>query len=150
MSIRTERVRGHIRKEIAEMLLKQEVHDPRLKGVVSITDVRMSPDLQHATVYFSVMGHGVSAEQDEGDADGPTQVCQRVLTHASGFIRTRLGRRLKLRHTPQLRFLPDDSMNYGRRIENLLDSLPTPLGEEQGESFPVLQRGGHSPPVEEV
>lgn len=135
MSVRAERVRGHIRREIAEMLLKQEIRDPRLTGFVSITDVQLSRDLQYATVYFSVMGHGTLGVQDAQDAqdegaENPLKNCQEALTHAAGFIRKQLGRRIRLRHTPALRFLPDESLNYGRRIENLLGSIPIPPEEE--------------------
>ena len=130
MSIRTERVRGHIRKEIAEMLLKQEIRDPRLTGFVSITDVRLSPDLQYATVYFSVVGGETVVTQGEDGSVDHVQNCQEALSHAAGFIRGQLGRRIQLRHTPSLRFLPDNSLNYGRRIENLLKSVPVLLSDE--------------------
>lgn len=133
MSVRMDRVRGSIRREIAEMLLRQEIHDPRLTGFVSITDVRMSSDLQYATVYFTVMGGG-GVDRDEQSVVDHLQTCQNVLMHASGFIRSQLGKRLALRHTPSLRFLPDNSLNQGRRIETLLQTVALPPDEkEQGE-----------------
>lgn len=132
MSIRTDRVRGFIRREIAEMLLKQEIHDPRLSGFVSITDVRMSPDLQHATVYFSVLGGEELQSSEEGHSDR-VKACQEVLTHAAGFIRSQLGRRIQMRHTPHLRFLPDNSLDYGRKIENLLNSVDIPPAESDAD-----------------
>ncbi|MEO5364394.1 MAG: ribosome-binding factor A [Magnetococcus sp. DMHC-8] len=147
--IRTERVRGAIRQEIADMLLRQEIHDPRLTGFVSITDVQLSRDLQHATVYFSAV---------EGDATGLAAVspavpppgdvlpagagrdrvdlCQQVLTHAAGFIRSQLGRRLSLRHVPHLRFLPDHSLDDGMRMDRLLGSLHIPPADEEGDASP--------------
>ncbi|MBF0098531.1 MAG: 30S ribosome-binding factor RbfA [Magnetococcales bacterium] len=135
--IRTERVAGLIRQEIADMLLRQEVHDPRLTGLVSITDVQLSADLQHATVYFSLMGgEGVATGESKAVVEERLQSCQRVLMHAAGFIRAQLGKRLStLRHTPQLRFEPDTSMDYGMRMDRLLHALQIPSeGEEEGVS----------------
>lgn len=117
MSIRTERARVQVRNEIARMLLNNEIHDPRLVGMVSITDVKMSRDLQHATVFFSVMGDDFSH-------------CQKVLTGASGFIRGQLGRRLKLRQVPHLRFQPDTSLDQAKHIEGLLETLNIPPADD--------------------
>ena len=137
--IRTERVRGFIRQEIADMLLRQEIHDPRLSGLVSITDVEVSRDLQHATVYFSVVERDLSVlspvplPSPEGKtATGGELIreCQQALTHAAGFIRSQLGRRMRLRHTPHLRFLPDNSLDYGMRMNRLLDQLHIPPAED--------------------
>ncbi|MBF0399988.1 MAG: ribosome-binding factor A [Magnetococcales bacterium] len=152
--IRTERVQGSIRQEIAEMLLRQEIHDPRLAGFISITDVRLSADLQHATVYFSVveenmvelqpLGEGAVVAEPPAVAAGPTgrtesraEICQRALTHAAGFIRSQLGRRIQLRHIPHLRFLPDHSLEYGMRMDRLLGSLDIPPAETDAASQPV-------------
>ncbi len=114
MSIRTDRMRGQIRKEIAAMLVMGEIHDPRLASMVSITDVKLSRDLQHATVFFAVMG---------ADERGATLA---ALKSASGYIRGLLGRRMSLRHTPHLRFQADTSMDQGARIETLLQSINIP------------------------
>ncbi|MEO5353682.1 MAG: ribosome-binding factor A [Magnetococcus sp. XQGC-1] len=141
--VRTERVRGFIRQEIADMLLRQEIRDPRLSGLVSITDVEVSRDLQHATVYFSVVERDLSVlspaplPSPEGGEKGKAAVegalireCQQALTHAAGFIRTQLGRRMRLRYTPHLRFLPDNSLDYGMRMNRLLDQLHIPPAED--------------------
>lgn len=156
--IRTERVRGSIRQEIAEMLLRQEIRDPRLAGFISITDVRLTPDLQYATVYFSVVDGELSAlsfaKGGEGEeavgsvaasveaAGTRAKACQEALTHAAGFIRSQLGRRISFRHTPHLRFLPDNSMDYGMRMDRLLDSLhiPPPEAEESGPAPSIEKR----------
>lgn len=139
MSIRSERVGGHIRKEIAEMLIKQEIHDPRLTGFVSITDVRLSSNLKSATVYFSVLEEGGLVSQSDEHVDR-VQACQKVLTHAAGFIRSQLNKRLQLRYSPTLNFLPDNALKQGRRIEHLLKSVPSPLAED-GASLPVVRSG---------
>ncbi|MBF0455182.1 MAG: 30S ribosome-binding factor RbfA [Magnetococcales bacterium] len=116
MSVRTERASGLIRKEIAAMLLNGEIHDPRLGGVISITDVEMSRDLQYATVFFTQYG-GEESEGLEG------------LTRASGFIRRQLGRRLKMRRVPELRFKADGSFKQAEKIERLLHQIKIPPKE---------------------
>ncbi|WP_130473062.1 30S ribosome-binding factor RbfA [Candidatus Magnetaquicoccus inordinatus] len=136
--IRTERVAGSIRQEIAEMILRQEIHDPRLAGLLTITDVQLSADLQHATVFFSLLGgeaagSEVTASEAKAAVEERMQSCQRVLTHAAGFIRSQLSKRLSLRHTPQLRFEPDTSLDYGMRMDRLLHSLQIPPEGAAGE-----------------
>ncbi|MBF0460811.1 MAG: ribosome-binding factor A [Magnetococcales bacterium] len=156
--IRTERVRGIIREEIAGMLLRQEIHDPRLSGFISITDVRLSADMNYATVYFSVVEESgpalspppvVAAEEGhQGPAEaegGRSRACQQALAHAAGFIRSQLGRRIQLRHTPHLRFLPDHSLDYGMRMDRLLGSLQIPPAETEAEA----ETAAHSSPAED-
>jgi ribosome-binding factor A len=100
------------------MLLNGEVHDPRLGGVVSITDVEISRDLQYATVYFTIYGASV----EEGLAG---------LTQAAGFIRRQLGRRLKMRRVPEIRFKTDGSFEQGDKIERLLHQIKVPPPEKE-------------------
>jgi ribosome-binding factor A len=120
MSVRTDRASGLIRKEIALMLLGGEIHDPRLGGVVSITDVEMSRDLQYATVYFTMYG----GDHEEG-LEG--------LKSSAGFIRRQLGRKLKMRRVPELRFKADHSMVQGEKIDRLLNSIDIPPPEDENE-----------------
>ncbi|MBF0380927.1 MAG: 30S ribosome-binding factor RbfA [Magnetococcales bacterium] len=120
MSIRTDRASGLIRKEIALMLLGGEIHDPRLSGMVSITDVEMSRDLQYATVYFTMYG----GELEDG---------LKGLNSSAGFIRRQLGRRLKMRRVPELRFKADHSMEQGEKIDRLLNSIDIPPPQEGDE-----------------
>jgi len=107
---RLSRVGETIRAEISEMILR-DLKDPRI-GLVTITDVVMSPDLRHARVYFSRIG---TKEESEESLAG--------LTKASGYIRRELGRRLKLKFAPELRFLHDDSLETGARISDLLREI---------------------------
>ncbi|MBF0426016.1 MAG: 30S ribosome-binding factor RbfA [Magnetococcales bacterium] len=124
--IRTERVRGEIRREIAAMLERGEVRDPRLTtGLVSISDVEVSRDLGYATVYFSVLGG------DEGADIGA------ALNHATGFLRSRLAHRLRMRQVPLLRFVKDGSFEYGHRIDALIASLHIP--PEEPEKHPEIK-----------
>lgn len=99
-----------IRDEISFMLLK-ELKDPRI-GFVTITQVQVSPDLHQATVLYSVVG---SESEQEG--------CQKGLVSAARFIRGRLGRRLSLRHVPELSFKYDSSLVTGARVTSIIKEL---------------------------
>ena len=109
-SPRQRRVGDQIQKEISNLLLR-EVKDPRI-GFVTLTAVDVSGDLRHARVYYTVMG-----EQGQKDAT------QNALAKATPFIRRELGKRLRLRCTPELQFCFDASLEYGNRIESLIKEL---------------------------
>ncbi|GAB0055775.1 Ribosome-binding factor A [Candidatus Magnetaquicoccaceae bacterium FCR-1] len=120
MSVRVDRVRGQIRKELAAMLQRGEVHDPGLAlSMISITDVELSRDLHYAVVYFTVMG------QEVGEV-------MSALQRASGFMRARVAKALGLRLAPELRFQPDQSLNRADAMERLLKSIHIPE-EKPGE-----------------
>ncbi|HEY49315.1 MAG TPA: 30S ribosome-binding factor RbfA [Dehalococcoidia bacterium] len=108
---RIARVNDLIRKEISELLLR-EIRDPRLGGLLSVTEVSTSPDLRHARVFISVMG----SEEEKGRVvDG--------LAAASGFLRRSLGDRLTLRYTPELIFELDESIERGSRLLELIEDV---------------------------
>jgi len=110
--IRVSRVGEQIKKELSQ-ILQQELKDPRI-GFVTITSVEMSGDLQHAKVYVSVMG---DEEQKKNTLA--------ALNKAKGFIRSELGRRIALRHTPELVFKVDESIEHGQYINQLLREVKT-------------------------
>jgi ribosome-binding factor A len=95
--------------ELAE-LIQRELKDPRV-GFVTVTEVRMSPDLKHARVYVSVFAG------EDSDKDESVEALQR----AEGFFRRSLGKRLRLRYVPTLKFVVDDTLDRSARIEALLD-----------------------------
>lgn len=107
---RVQRVAERIKEELAEIL--RLVKDPRV-GFASIVRVEASSDLRYAKVYVSVFG----PEVDQ-------QSTMKGLENAKGFIRTELGRRVRLFHTPELNFALDTSMAHGDRIARLLAELP--------------------------
>ena len=111
MTRRTDRINGLLRQEISQ-LLYQELKDPRLSGVVSITHVETSPDLRFARVFVSVLG---SLEDEKTALDG--------ITSATGFLRRELRVRLDLRHIPELKFILDQSMEQAEHIVKLMDHL---------------------------
>jgi ribosome-binding factor A len=107
---RSEKVADLIQKEISEMLLKT-VKDPRI-GFVTITRVIMSEDCRLAKVYFSVAGTG---EEKERSLKG--------LNSAKGYVRKELGRRVRLRYTPEIIFKFDPSVEYAIHIGEVLRQL---------------------------
>jgi ribosome-binding factor A len=104
---RAERVSELMRDAIAEMLLR-EVKDPRI-GLVTITRVAVTDDLRHARVFFSCIGDETVQERSLAG-----------LRSASGFIKTQVMRRLKLRYAPEIIFAFDPSLQEAERLSNLL------------------------------
>jgi ribosome-binding factor A len=107
---RPERVADQLRGELAS-LLAREVHDPGV-GFVTLTRVHLSPDLQVARVMYTVLG----------DQSARTSTA-RALERTTPFLRRQLGRRLRLRRIPELRFTYDDSIAGQDRIEQLLKDI---------------------------
>lgn len=110
MSHRPERMAEAIKKEIAD-LIRSEIKDPRV-GFVTITGVEVTKDLSYAKVFVSVMGS--SEERNETLS---------ILQKAAGYMRSELGRRLKVRHAPELLFKLDTSLDHGTRIMELLQEV---------------------------
>jgi len=108
--IRVGRVGEQIKKELS-VIIQSELKDPRI-GFITVTGVEVTNDLSQASVYLSVLG---SDEQKEATL--------KALANGTGFIRSELGKRIRLRHTPQLLFKFDSSIEYGSRIESLLESI---------------------------
>jgi ribosome-binding factor A len=111
MSRRTERLNSLIRRDLSD-LIRNEVKDPRVAGVVSVTRVDTSADVHHAKVFVSV--YGTLREKEDAIAG---------LSDASRFIRRQLRGRLETRQVPELRFVLDDTLDEGNEMLRLLDSL---------------------------
>ena len=110
MSFRPERLAEAIKKEISE-LLREELKDPRI-GFASITSVEVSRDLRYANVFVSVLGE---SEQQK--------ITVETLQGAQGFIRGELGKRIRLRYTPEINFTLDQSISHGSRIIALMKKV---------------------------
>lgn len=108
--VRTQRVAEQMKKELGE-ILNQKIKDPRV-GFVTITDVEVTNDLQQATVFISVLG---DEREKEETLIG--------LSKAKGFIRSEIGKRIRLRKTPEIDFQFDEATEYGNRIEEILREL---------------------------
>ncbi|HUW46597.1 MAG TPA: 30S ribosome-binding factor RbfA [Dehalococcoidia bacterium] len=111
MSRRSERTSKLIQREISE-LLERQVNDPRLSKLISVTEVTLSPDLKHAKIFVSTLGSKIDKEDMLAS-----------LNNASGFLRKELASHLKLKHTPQLSFHYDDSIERGARLLKLIGEL---------------------------
>lgn len=105
---RQRRVAEQVRRELSE-LVQREIKDPRV-GLVTISDVEVSGDFAHAKVYISTLGHHEGLDET-----------LEALNHAAGFLRRELGRRMRIRTVPALRFLYDESFDRGARLSHLID-----------------------------
>ncbi len=110
-SRRPQRLALEIQHEISSMIARGDLKDRRV-GLVTITGVRMSPDLRHARVFMSAMG---TEKQREESLD--------ALNHAAGWIRHELGQRIRMKFLPDVVFQVDSSQEYGERIDRLLDDI---------------------------
>ncbi len=104
--LRSDRMAEQLRRELAE-IIQDEIKDPRV-GFLSFTEVRMSRDLSHAVVYCSVLENEQLHESIE------------VLNRAAGFIRKSIGRRIRARIVPTLKFVADESIIRGAAMDELI------------------------------
>ena len=111
MSIKLDRIESNMIKEIS-YILANEVKDKNIK-FVTVTDCRVTNDLSYAKVYYTVL-----------NMDKKTETAK-ALKNASGFIRKELMNRMDIRYTPELEFVFDESIEYGKKIENIIDEIHT-------------------------
>ncbi|HKM43798.1 MAG TPA: 30S ribosome-binding factor RbfA [Limnochordia bacterium] len=111
------RLAEEIKREISSIIAK-DVKDPRL-GMISITEVNVSRDLSWAKVYYSQLGN---EEERELTLEG--------LNRAKGFVRTELAKRLRARHTPEIIFQFDPSLEQGAKMDAILRTLNSPKEDE--------------------
>ena len=108
---RTQRVADQIQRELAA-LIQREVKDPRV-GMATVSAVEVSRDLSHAKVFVPILNGGEDTQEITESV--------KALNNASGFLRSQLGQRMKLRIVPTLRFHFDDSLSRGNYLSNLID-----------------------------
>jgi ribosome-binding factor A len=108
---RPDRVGDQIRQEISELLTRGAVHDPGI-GFITVTRVKVSPDLQVAHVYYTMLGDPKARQETA-----------RALARATPFFRRQIGGRLQLRRVPELEFRFDESIAHQDRIEQILRDL---------------------------
>lgn len=117
MTQRTERLNTLLREEIST-LLREDVRDPRMSGLVSLTYVDVSPDLRNAYAYVSVLG-----------SDEDRTSTMEALEHARPFVRRELGRRLRLRTIPDVRFISDTSIAEAQQLTDTMRRNAEDRGE---------------------
>ena len=106
---RSRRIAEQIQRELAE-LVRVELKDPRVAGLLTITDVEVSADQSHAKVFFTLLGDETRVKETTTG-----------LTRAAGFLRTQLAQRMKLRTVPTLEFKYDASVERGMKLSRLID-----------------------------
>lgn len=114
---RAQRVAEEIKRTAAQIL--REMKDPRI-GFVSVTDVEVSNDLSHVKIFVSVYG---DEEAKQRTLEG--------LQAARGFVRTEIGRAIRMRHTPEILFRLDSSLEQGARINQLIAEISSAQGERE-------------------
>ena len=117
-SNRMDKINEELKKELS-VIIDNNLKNPHITGIISVTKVKTSPDLRYARVYISILNSKSKKNTLEG------------LNKATGFIRTELARRINLRYTPSLIFELDESMEYGARIESILNDI-MPKNPEEG------------------
>ena len=111
MKRRIERLNSVMQQEISD-LLREQINDPRLTTLISITRVSISPDLRNAKIFVSALGDKVNKDEIlEG------------FTAATGFLRSQLANRLQLKYMPELGFQFDDSIERGAKVLKLIDQV---------------------------
>lgn len=108
-SIKNIRLNNEVQKALSD-IIRKDIKDPRVGLMTSVTDVYVAPDLKTCKAYISVLGN---EEELMSAVEG--------LTNAGGFIRHELAAMLNLRHTPEIEFIADDSINYGVKMSKMID-----------------------------
>ncbi|WP_042076994.1 ribosome-binding factor A [Acinetobacter nosocomialis] len=127
-SQRLKRMADSVQRELSD-LIRQELKDPRLGGLVTISAVKVSADMGYAEVYVTVMGRELVDEQSEA----ANKETLDVLNKASGFLRHELSRRIKTRITPRLRFHYDKTNAYGNYMFGLIEKAVQDLPERKSD-----------------
>jgi len=132
MGLRREKLQELFKAEASAILLR-ELRDPRI-GFVSVTEVELSRDLRHAKIFVSVMG----------DQEAKRRTME-ALDRAAGYVRSELGRRVSLRHTPEVLFRLDESIERGTRVVALLRRV---AGQDAAAGEAPREPGGSAAPAQ--
>ena len=118
-----------IRHALVEVLREEEIHDPAMEGVsVTVTEVRLSPDLKHAVCFVEPLGAGVAAAPTAGHVD---EIVKALNAHAK-FLRGVLGRHIDMKFTPDLKFRHDESFDAAGRMDRLFNDPRVRADLERG------------------
>ena len=110
-SIKNTRINGEVQKELSA-IIRNEIKDPRIHPMTSVMAVEVAPDLKTCKAYISVLGE---KEAKEATIKG--------LKSAEGYIRRQLAHNMNLRNTPEIRFILDESLEYGVTMSKLIDDI---------------------------
>ena len=117
-SIKNTRINAEVQKELCNII--RELKDPRICLMTSVTAVEVAPDLKTCKAYISILG----SEQQQADT-------MKGLKSAEGFVRRQLAKNLNLRNTPELRFILDQSIEYGVNMSKKIADVTANLSEEE-------------------
>ena len=117
---RTERIEEEIKKVVSRVI-GQELKDPRLTGLISVTKVSVTKDLKYCKVFVSMLG-----TQSKEEA-------MTALKSGAGYIRREIGNSVRMHSTPEVKFEFDDSMEYGEKIQKMINNLDIKPIEEENE-----------------
>ena len=109
MSVRTDKVSKLIKEEISLIFL-HKIQDPQL-GLITVTNVKVTPDLRQARIYFSIYDRSLR------------EICMEKINELKGLIRSELGRRIKIKFVPELFFYIDDTLDYVEKIEGIFKEI---------------------------
>lgn len=115
---RTDRIEEEIKKVVSK-LIDQELKDPRLTGLISVTKVEVTRDLKYCKVFVSMLG---TDNKDEA---------MEALKSSAGYVRREVGAKVRLFSTPEIKFEFDDSIEYGAHIQNIIKELGIKQDEEE-------------------
>ena len=121
---RTSRLNGEYQKEISAIIRRMKDRTPELKGLVSVTEADVAPDLKTAIIYVSIYGQG----------EAETKRSFEVLQENAGFIRHELAQVMRMRTVPALTFRMDGSMVYGAKMDELFKKISYSTLEEPSEN----------------
>lgn len=120
-SIKNTRINMEVQRELSE-IIRAGIKDPRIHPMTSVVSVEVTPDLKFCKAYISVLG---DEEAGKSTIQG--------LKSAEGYVRRELARRVNLRNTPELKFILDQSIEYGVNMSHLIDQVTKDLHEEEME-----------------
>ena len=121
-SIKNTRINGEVQRELSR-IISREIKDPRISSLTSVVAVEVAPDLKTCKAYISVLG---DKEAQESTLEG--------LRSAHGYIRRELARSINLRNTPDVRFILDQSIEYGVSMSKKIDEINAAMHEREREA----------------
>ena len=121
-SIKNTRINGEVHKELSN-IIRGDIKDPRIHPMTSVVAVEVAPDLKSCKAYISVLGD----EKAQKDTLAG-------LKSAEGYIRTKLARSVNLRNTPEIRFIMDQSIEYGVNMSRMINELNSQIKEREEEN----------------
>ena len=129
-SVKNTRINSEVMRELSR-IISREIKDPRISPMTSVVSVEVAPDLKTCKAYISVLGD----EQAQADTLAGLQ-------SAHGFIKRELARTVNLRNTPDIRFVMDQSIEYGVNMSRKIDEINAPLHERENEETPDARMQG--------